>query len=85
MKSQETLANTTRLGPVHLRVVDIPAALPVWRDVVGVPQVGRRSPNRRRSMTPFRWRRQRIGQETGEQTAKAEPKVAARTRHSSCA
>ncbi|MGX9180593.1 hypothetical protein [Mesorhizobium sp. BHbdii] len=26
MKSQEILANTTRLGPVHLRVVDIPAA-----------------------------------------------------------
>jgi catechol 2,3-dioxygenase len=36
MKSQETLADTTRLGPVHLRVVDIPAALSVWRDVVGL-------------------------------------------------
>ena len=35
MTSQEILANDTRLGPVHLRVVDIPAALPVWRDVVG--------------------------------------------------
>lgn len=29
MKSQEILANTIRLGPVHLRVVDIPASLPV--------------------------------------------------------
>ncbi|WP_244661698.1 VOC family protein [Mesorhizobium huakuii] len=36
MKSQEILASTTHLGPVHLRVVDIPAALPVWRDVVGL-------------------------------------------------
>ncbi|TGR00944.1 hypothetical protein EN833_30450 [Mesorhizobium sp. M4B.F.Ca.ET.190.01.1.1] len=36
MKSQEIRANTARLGPVHLRVVDIPAALPVWREVVGL-------------------------------------------------
>ncbi|MEP9390598.1 VOC family protein [Mesorhizobium sp. KR9-304] len=36
MMSQEFLANATRLGPVHLRVVDIPAALPVWFDVVGL-------------------------------------------------
>ncbi|MER9223582.1 catechol 1,2-dioxygenase [Mesorhizobium sp. M0644] len=41
MKSQEILANTTRLGPVHLRVVDIPAALPVWRDVVGLSTLTR--------------------------------------------
>jgi len=36
MKSQEILANTSSLGPVHLRVVDIPADLPVWREVVGL-------------------------------------------------
>ena len=36
MKSQAILANETRLGPVHLRVVDIPAALSVWTDVVGL-------------------------------------------------
>jgi catechol 2,3-dioxygenase len=36
MKSQEILANTTHLGPVHLRVVDIPAALPICVDVVGL-------------------------------------------------
>lgn len=41
MKSQEILADTTRLGPVHLRVVDIPAALPVWRDVVGLSTLTR--------------------------------------------
>ncbi|PZV33097.1 catechol 1,2-dioxygenase [Mesorhizobium kowhaii] len=41
MKSQEILANTIRLGPVHLRVVDIPASLPVWRDVVGLSTLTR--------------------------------------------
>ena len=41
MKSQEILANATRLGPVHLRVVDISAALPVWRDVVGLSTLTR--------------------------------------------
>jgi len=41
MKSQQTPANTTRLGPVHLRVVDIPAALPVWRDVIGLSTLTR--------------------------------------------
>ncbi|MER9222313.1 hypothetical protein NKI48_25980 [Mesorhizobium sp. M0644] len=41
MKSQEILANTTRLGPVNLRVVDIPAGLPVWRDVVGLSTLTR--------------------------------------------
>lgn len=41
MTRQETLANATRLGPVHLRVVDIPAALPVWRDVVGLSTLTR--------------------------------------------
>ena len=41
MPSQEILANATRLGPVHLRVVDIPAALPVWRDVVGLATLSR--------------------------------------------
>ncbi|TIO54650.1 MAG: hypothetical protein E5X80_06940 [Mesorhizobium sp.] len=43
MKSQEILANATRLGPVHLRVVDISAALPVWRDVVGLSTLTRGS------------------------------------------
>ena len=41
MTSQEILANATRLDPVHLRVVDIPAALPVWRDVVGLATLSR--------------------------------------------
>lgn len=36
MKSEDLLANATRLGPVHLRVIDTPAALPLWRDVVGL-------------------------------------------------
>jgi catechol 2,3-dioxygenase len=36
MKSEDLLANATRLGPVHLRVIDIAAALPLWRDVVGL-------------------------------------------------
>ncbi|MER8387109.1 hypothetical protein NKH14_16595 [Mesorhizobium sp. M1380] len=40
MKSQGTLANPTRLGPVHLRVAE-PAALPVWRDVVGLSTLTR--------------------------------------------
>ena len=40
MKSEELLASATRLGPVHLRVIDIPAALPVWRDAVGLAVLG---------------------------------------------
>lgn len=30
------LSQATRLGPVHLRVTDIPAALTVWRDTLGL-------------------------------------------------
>ncbi|OHV86504.1 VOC family protein [Mesorhizobium sp. ORS 3428] len=30
------LSGATRLGPVHLRVTDIPAALAVWRDTLGL-------------------------------------------------
>ncbi|MER8467606.1 VOC family protein [Mesorhizobium sp. M1396] len=41
MKSQEILPHTTRLGSVHLRVVDIPAALPIWRDIVGLSTLTR--------------------------------------------
>jgi catechol 2,3-dioxygenase len=40
MKSQELLPNAMRLGSVHLRVIDIPAALPVWRDAVGLAVLG---------------------------------------------
>ena len=40
MKSEELLASATRLGPVHLRVVDVSAALPVWRDAVGLALLG---------------------------------------------
>lgn len=38
--SEELLANATRLGPVHLRVVDIAAALPIWCDAVGLVMLG---------------------------------------------
>ena len=34
------LSPATRLGPVHLRVTDIPAALTVWRDTLGLVLVG---------------------------------------------
>jgi len=34
------LAGATHLGPVHLRVVNIAAALPVWRDAVGLALLG---------------------------------------------
>lgn len=34
------LSQATRLGPVHLRVTDIPAALIVWRDTLGLALVG---------------------------------------------
>ncbi|CDX20391.1 Glyoxalase/bleomycin resistance protein/dioxygenase [Mesorhizobium sp. ORS 3324] len=34
------LSQATRLGPVHLRVTDIPAALTVWRDTLGLGLVG---------------------------------------------
>ncbi|RRH87438.1 catechol 1,2-dioxygenase [Mesorhizobium tamadayense] len=34
------LSQATRLGPVHLRVTDIPAALTVWRDTLGLALVG---------------------------------------------
>ncbi|MDX8465995.1 VOC family protein [Mesorhizobium sp. VK23B] len=33
------LSQATRLGPVHLRVTDIPAALTVWRDTLGLALV----------------------------------------------
>ena len=33
---QVLLSGATRLGPVHLRVTDIPAALTVWRDTLGL-------------------------------------------------
>ena len=42
MKSVDLLPDATRLGPVHLRVVDIPAALPVWRDAVGLAVLGQK-------------------------------------------
>ncbi|SFP39279.1 catechol 2,3-dioxygenase [Mesorhizobium sp. NFR06] len=35
------LSQATRLGPVHLKVTDIPAALTVWRDTVGLVPVGK--------------------------------------------
>jgi len=38
--SEELLASATFLGPVHLRVVDIAAALPVWVDAVGLAVLG---------------------------------------------
>jgi len=38
--SEGLLASATRLGPVHLRVIDIAAALPVWRDAVGLDLLG---------------------------------------------
>ncbi|MDG4882906.1 VOC family protein [Mesorhizobium sp. WSM4884] len=34
------LSQATRLGPVHLKVTDIPAALTVWRDTLGLVLVG---------------------------------------------
>ncbi|TKB11945.1 MAG: catechol 1,2-dioxygenase [Mesorhizobium sp.] len=34
------LSQATRLGPVHLRVTDIPAALTVWRDTLGLDPIG---------------------------------------------
>ncbi|MDX8448083.1 VOC family protein [Mesorhizobium captivum] len=34
------LSQATRLGPVHLRVTDIPAALTVWRDTLGLEPIG---------------------------------------------
>ena len=34
------LSPVTRLGPVHLRVTDVPAALNVWRDVLGLALLG---------------------------------------------
>ena len=43
MKSEELLPYTTRLGPVHLRVIDITAALPVWCDAVGLAVLGQKS------------------------------------------
>ena len=38
--SEELLASATYLGPVHLRVIDIAAALPVWVDAVGLAVLG---------------------------------------------
>lgn len=38
--SDGLLAGATHLGPVHLRVIDITAALPVWRDAVGLSLLG---------------------------------------------
>ncbi|RUT95463.1 catechol 1,2-dioxygenase [Mesorhizobium sp. USDA-HM6] len=34
------LSQATRLGPVHLKVTDIPAALTVWRDTLGLEPIG---------------------------------------------
>lgn len=34
------LSQATRLGPVHLKVTDIPAALTVWRDTLGLAPAG---------------------------------------------
>ncbi|WP_292127272.1 VOC family protein [Mesorhizobium sp.] len=34
------MPQATRLGPVHLRVTDIPAALIVWRDTLGLAVLG---------------------------------------------
>lgn len=34
------LSQATRLGPVHLKVTDIPVALTVWRDTLGLVLVG---------------------------------------------
>ncbi|MDX8527537.1 VOC family protein [Mesorhizobium sp. MSK_1335] len=34
------LSQATRLGPVYLKVTDIPAALTVWRDTLGLALVG---------------------------------------------
>ncbi|TIV62471.1 MAG: catechol 1,2-dioxygenase, partial [Mesorhizobium sp.] len=34
------LSQATRLGPVHLKVTDIPAALIVWRDTLGLEPIG---------------------------------------------
>ncbi|TIV43638.1 MAG: catechol 1,2-dioxygenase, partial [Mesorhizobium sp.] len=34
------LSQATCLGPVHLKVTDIPAALTVWRDTVGLAPAG---------------------------------------------
>ncbi|TIO75529.1 MAG: catechol 1,2-dioxygenase [Mesorhizobium sp.] len=34
------LSQATRLGPVHLNVTDIPAALTVWRDTLGLEPIG---------------------------------------------
>ncbi|WP_217578465.1 VOC family protein [Mesorhizobium sp. GbtcB19] len=36
----ELLSPVTRLGPVHLRVTDVPAALSVWRDTLGLALLG---------------------------------------------
>ena len=34
------LSQATRLGPVHLKVTDIPAALTVWHDTLGLVPAG---------------------------------------------
>ncbi|MBZ9763142.1 VOC family protein [Mesorhizobium sp. CA8] len=37
---ERLLSPVTRLGPVHLRVTDVPAALNVWRDALGLALLG---------------------------------------------
>ena len=37
---EELLSQATRLGPVHLKVTDIQAALTVWRDTLGLAVIG---------------------------------------------
>ncbi|TGS57737.1 catechol 1,2-dioxygenase, partial [Mesorhizobium sp. M3A.F.Ca.ET.201.01.1.1] len=37
---ERLLSQATCLGPVHLKVTDIPAALTVWRDTLGLELIG---------------------------------------------
>ncbi len=41
MESSAMLPDTTHLGAVDLRVCDLPAALTVWRDALGLAEIGR--------------------------------------------
>lgn len=40
MMDEGLLSQATRLGPVHLKVTDIPSALTVWRDTLGLALAG---------------------------------------------
>ncbi|MBZ9841130.1 VOC family protein [Mesorhizobium sp. CA5] len=40
MMDDGLLSPVTRLGPVHLKVTDVPAALNVWRDALGLALLG---------------------------------------------